>query len=173
MTTTPATRRATTRISASISAATAPRRARQEGPSIAVGVSSGLGYDEPADDAAAEEDEWPGSTTGTSTVTSTWTSARPRSTCRASRTIEGDDSDPTVGRATGFAAKITGNLGDLSLSAGADDVVLTGATDTAERPAPTTSWAPGWASRCRPAPKLDANYIYSTDNDVASDVTSD
>ena len=138
-----------------------------------MGVSSGLGYDEPADDAAAEEDElarkhdWYVNgdidvDIGPATVD-----------LQGVRTIEGDDSDPTVGRATGFAAKITGNLGDLSLSAGADDVVLTGATDTAERPAPTTSWAPVWASRCRPAPKLDANYIYSTDNDVASDVTSD
>ena len=47
------------------------------------------------------------------------------------RTIKGDDNDATVGPKTGFAAKITGNLGNLSLSAGGD-VVLTGATDTTE-----------------------------------------
>ena len=39
------------------------------------------------------------------------------------RTIKGHDSDPTVGPATGFGAKMTGNLRDLSLPA-AGDVVL-------------------------------------------------
>ena len=46
--------------------------------------------------------------------------------------LNGDDSDPTKGPETGVGAKVTGNLGDMSLSAGGD-VVLTGAPCVAER----------------------------------------
>ena len=42
------------------------------------------------------------------------------------QTIKGDDSNPALGPKTGFGAKISGNLAELTLSAGAD-VVLTGA----------------------------------------------
>ena len=46
--------------------------------------------------------------------------------------LNGDESDPTKGPETGVGAKVTGNLGDMSLSAGGD-VVLTGAPCVAER----------------------------------------
>ena len=121
MTTPPATRRATTTISTSTFGGHGTTLGYDtEALSIAVGISSELAYDEPADDAATEEDE--------SARKGDWyvngdinvTSDRPRSTCRSSGTIKGDDSDPTVGPKTGFAAKITGNLGELSLSAGGE-----------------------------------------------------
>ena len=84
----------------------------------------GLLYDEPADDAAAEEDE--------SARKADWyvngdidVDIGPATVdLEVVRTIKGDDSDPTVGPATGFfGAKMTGNLRDLSLPA-AGDVVL-------------------------------------------------
>ena len=82
------------------------------------------------------------------------------------QTIEGDDSDPTVGPKTGFGAKI--NLGDLSLSAGGD-VVLTAATDTTEASTDYELGA-GLGFALTDTTTMDADYIYSTDKDVASDV---
>ena len=84
------------------------------------------------------------------------------------QTIKGDDSDPAKGTETGFGAKITGDLGDLSLSAGAD-VVLTGATD--DEPAKTDyELGAGLGFALSTGTKLEANYIYATDKDVASDM---
>ena len=58
MTTPPATRRATTTISTSTFGGHGTTLGYDtEALSIAVGISSGLAYDEPADDAATEEDE--------------------------------------------------------------------------------------------------------------------
>ena len=82
--------------------------------------------------------------------------------------IKGDDSDPTVGPVTGFAAKITANLGDLSLSAGGD-IVLTGATDTTEASTDYELGA-GLGFALTDTTTMDADYIYSTGKDVASDV---
>ena len=84
------------------------------------------------------------------------------------QTIKGDDSDPAKGTETGFGAKITGDLGDLSLSAGAD-VVLTRATDDA---AGTTDYelGAGLGFALSTGTKLDAEYVYATDKEVASDV---
>ena len=74
-----------------------------------------------------------------------------------------------MGPKTRFGAKVTGNLGDLSLSAGAADVVLTGATDTTEA---STDYELGAALgfALTDTTKMDAEYIYPTDKDIASDV---
>ena len=84
------------------------------------------------------------------------------------QTIKGDDSDPTVGPETGFAAKITANLGELSLSAGGD-VVLTGATDTTEASTDYELGA-GLGFALTDTTTMDAEHICSTGKDVASDV---
>ena len=78
------------------------------------------------------------------------------------------DSDPAVGPKTGFGAKITGNLGDLSLSA-AGDVVLVGATGD-EAASTDYELCAGLAFALTDTTTMDADYIYSTDKDVASDV---
>jgi opacity protein-like surface antigen len=139
-----------------------------EGLGIAVGISSELAYDEPEDNADTEEDE--------SARKGDWyingdinVDIGPATIdLQVVQTIKGDDSDPTVGPETGFAAKITGNLGDLSLSAGGD-IVLTGATDTT---AASTDYelGAGLGFALTDTTTMDADYIYSTDKDVASDV---
>ena len=169
MTTPPATRRATTTISTSTFGGHGTTLGYDtEALSIAVGISSELAYDEPADDAATEEDE--------SARKGDWyvngdidVDIGPATVdLQVVQAIKGDDSDPTVGPVTGFAAKITANLGDLSLSAGGD-IVLTGATDTT--PASTDyELGAGLGFALTDTTTMDADYIYSTDKDVASDV---
>ena len=169
MTTPPATRRATTTISTSTFGGHGTTLGYDtEALSIAVGISSGLAYDEPAVDAATEEDE--------SARKGDWyvngdidVDIGPATVdLQVVQAIKGDDSDPTVGPVTGFAAKITANLGDLSLSAGGD-IVLTGATDTTEASTDYELGA-GLGFALTDTTTMDADYIYSTGKDVASDV---
>ncbi len=137
-----------------------------EGLSIAVGVSSELAYDEPEDDAETEEDE--SATKGDWYVSGDiMVDIGPAQVdLQVVQSIQGQDSDnPTT---TGFAAKIGGDLGDLSLSAGAD-VELIGAIGDA---AAETNWEMGASLgfALTETTSLDADYIYSSNQDVASDV---
>ena len=143
-----------------------------EGLGIAVGISSELAYDEPeAGKTAGANDEYddPGDKGNWYISGDINVDIGPATVdLQVVQTIKGDDSDPTVGPETGFAAKITGNLGDLSLSAGGD-IVLTGATDTT---AASTDYelGAGLGFALTDTTTMDADYIYSTDKDVASDV---
>jgi hypothetical protein len=137
-----------------------------EGLSIAVGVSSELAYDKPEDDAETEEDE--SATKGDWYVSGDiMVDIGPAQVdLQVVQSIQGQDSDnPTT---TGFAAKIGGDLGDLSLSAGAD-VELIGAIGDA---AAETNWEMGASLgfALTETTSLDADYIYSSNQDVASDV---